>query len=68
MLRNHALRLRTSKDYVLNEVLSLNAQESHHGVKGQKWGVLLNEVLSLNAQELPGERAYADCRQSSMKS
>ena len=36
---------------ILNEVLSLNAQESHSaGVKINPW-LILNEVLSLNAQE-----------------
>ena len=52
MLRN---RLRESRNVrstsVLNEVLSLNAQEyQEHGVLDDKED-LLNEVLSLNAQE-----------------
>ena len=37
---------------ILNEVLSLNAQESHFVILLQKSLVILNEVLSLNAQEL----------------
>ena len=36
---------------VLNEVLSLNAQESHSFVRMHFVCSLLNEVLSLNAQE-----------------
>ena len=35
----------------LNEVLSLNAQESTTYAEGLFWLYLLNEVLSLNAQE-----------------
>ena len=36
---------------LLNEVLSLNAQEFYISAKGAYGGVILNEVLSLNAQE-----------------
>ena len=36
---------------ILNEVLSLNAQESHSFVRMHFVCSLLNEVLSLNAQE-----------------
>ena len=36
---------------VLNEVLSLNAQESRRRLKATSLTALLNEVLSLNAQE-----------------
>ena len=36
---------------VLNEVLSLNAQEFHRITSGETASNLLNEVLSLNAQE-----------------
>ena len=37
--------------YVLNEVLSLNAQECRTGAEWKAPHGLLNEVLSLNAQE-----------------
>ena len=37
---------------ILNEVLSLNAQESETVIFGGWDSTLLNEVLSLNAQEL----------------
>ena len=43
---------RLPKILVLNEVLSLNAQESCRGVVRGVASYLLNEVLSLNAQEL----------------
>ena len=36
---------------ILNEVLSLNAQESENGKVWDMKRSLLNEVLSLNAQE-----------------
>ena len=36
---------------ILNEVLSLNAQEYHPPDTCQERSTLLNEVLSLNAQE-----------------
>ena len=36
---------------ILNEVLSLNAQEFHHHLPTPKFKCVLNEVLSLNAQE-----------------
>ena len=53
MLRNTNLRDSARQSRFLNEVLSLNAQESATG--GGQYTVknLLNEVLSLNAQELP---------------
>ena len=37
--------------WVLNEVLSLNAQESAIGAVANQMSYILNEVLSLNAQE-----------------
>ena len=51
MLRNTNLRDSARQSRFLNEVLSLNAQESATG--GGQYTVknLLNEVLSLNAQE-----------------
>ena len=51
MLRNPALCRTAGQPALLNEVLSLNAQESL-AVRRQAHGrLLLNEVLSLNAQE-----------------
>ena len=52
MLRNcnRLLTLRTSP-CILNEVLSLNAQESSAYLRYSNHRLLLNEVLSLNAQE-----------------
>ena len=52
MLRNHD-KFGLSSDFVLvlNEVLSLNAQELYLGVAVIAAGFVLNEVLSLNAQE-----------------
>ena len=53
---------------VLNEVLSLNAQESAMA----RWIIagppILNEVLSLNAQEFGGVLDVLDAFFSSMKS
>ena len=54
MLRNG---LRAGRGYhvgVLNEVLSLNAQESSSPCGSAHQCPFLNEVLSLNAQESPG--------------
>ena len=52
MLRND-IDLKATGEYpvVLNEVLSLNAQESADLRDGYNGSMLLNEVLSLNAQE-----------------
>ena len=52
MLRNVSHRESTAACWIfLNEVLSLNAQESF-GLDGSVMsGLVLNEVLSLNAQE-----------------
>ena len=52
MLRNSAMRHKAcARNCLLNEVLSLNAQESMAAqVLEANFGVL-NEVLSLNAQE-----------------
>ena len=55
MLRNRVIvGAKMQLVVVLNEVLSLNAQESgsHRSYRHQPWSVL-NEVLSLNAQEYP---------------
>ena len=51
MLRNSdILQVACERIVILNEVLSLNAQESITGLYGVNH-VVLNEVLSLNAQE-----------------
>ena len=41
---------------LLNEVLSLNAQECHYYLRPLQQRLFLNEVLSLNAQELARSR------------
>ena len=52
MLRNFKRRvLRHYGQSVLNEVLSLNAQECLERIRAALRPLLLNEVLSLNAQE-----------------
>ena len=51
MLRNHFIPLEEEVFRVLNEVLSLNAQECRRGIRARARLPLLNEVLSLNAQE-----------------
>ena len=52
MLRNSSLRYTALMfDAVLNEVLSLNAQEWLESGLSYAWTCFLNEVLSLNAQE-----------------
>ena len=71
MLRNGATCTgRVLVGHILNEVLSLNAQEflKEIGVADVVHG-LLNEVLSLNAQE-SGEAGFGEFRavESSMKS
>ena len=52
MLRNHHTPHITTAFPVLNEVLSLNAQEYATIVRNSNVTDILNEVLSLNAQEL----------------
>ena len=51
MLRNNRLAATVLRLWLLNEVLSLNAQE--FGVSNLPYRIsgILNEVLSLNAQE-----------------
>ncbi len=51
MLRNILLHIMLLDICVLNEVLSLNAQEWLRVVGVVFWMIVLNEVLSLNAQE-----------------
>ena len=53
---------------ILNEVLSLNAQEYHPPDTCQERSTLLNEVLSLNAQELHTMNHNTCVVVSSMKS
>ena len=54
---------------VLNEVLSLNAQELFHPLRVDRPFQVLNEVLSLNAQEFVNRFVdRADVILSSMKS
>ena len=53
---------------ILNEVLSLNAQECVTTANTNATAALLNEVLSLNAQELKPDDIIVDYDQSSMKS
>ena len=56
MLRNEHHTVPVGYEHcLLNEVLSLNAQECRrHGTSTTRHGPLLNEVLSLNAQESVG--------------
>ena len=51
MLRNHVGLYADAWQPVLNEVLSLNAQELQTLDENDYYDLLLNEVLSLNAQE-----------------
>ena len=52
MLRNIRLAAKLTSAIILNEVLSLNAQESAAPLGlAQDTVAVLNEVLSLNAQE-----------------
>ena len=52
MLRNSSDNRRPVVSvFLLNEVLSLNAQESRRTIRRPCWPTFLNEVLSLNAQE-----------------
>ena len=68
MLRNPLLLAQVRILLVLNEVLSLNAQESRHlSDRAQGW-TILNEVLSLNAQEFRRVGRTVFLQISSMKS
>ena len=58
----------TMIDGLLNEVLSLNAQEFDVDRVGLLSHLVLNEVLSLNAQEWEPVTEKRDERRSSMKS
>ena len=51
MLRNASTRTGLPLSTILNEVLSLNAQEFSALYQGCPLSDFLNEVLSLNAQE-----------------
>ena len=51
MLRNKTLQALNAQDMILNEVLSLNAQEFLLLMTARPRRKFLNEVLSLNAQE-----------------
>ena len=53
---------------LLNEVLSLNAQESCGRIRPRRRSPLLNEVLSLNAQEFKMNLIKTKILLSSMKS
>ena len=69
MLRNSDVASCPVFSDVLNEVLSLNAQESQKLTRVPRRTRLLNEVLSLNAQEFAGVHGtVAAVRVSSMKS
>ena len=69
MLRNPLLLAQVRILLVLNEVLSLNAQESFSYHYTLSDSLLLNEVLSLNAQEcIQFVQYHAVCVGSSMKS
>ena len=49
---------KAGKSAILNEVLSLNAQESGCRAWPRRSASLLNEVLSLNAQEFDDARQW----------
>ena len=51
MLRNFRLFFSVRRGFLLNEVLSLNAQELQSNTEQIQTLKVLNEVLSLNAQE-----------------
>ena len=68
MLRNNLLFLALWCTVVLNEVLSLNAQESAPMKELLSGSSILNEVLSLNAQECIDEPFDRASDPSSMKS
>ena len=56
MLRNGLQGVQCFRFGVLNEVLSLNAQELARVSKHARTRYFLNEVLSLNAQEFQAHR------------
>ena len=68
MLRNRLVVLRLKGLDILNEVLSLNAQESAPASHESDTSNVLNEVLSLNAQEFDGLARKRGVAASSMKS
>ena len=68
MLRNFRWLRRFQAPYLLNEVLSLNAQEYAWTRKQPRLACFLNEVLSLNAQEYVHEVFTLMRGLSSMKS
>ena len=69
MLRNFAVQI-TKRGFtiLLNEVLSLNAQELRTYTSNTPMSMILNEVLSLNAQELFDSQEGINHLASSMKS
>ena len=69
MLRNgRGTQLKGIKHVFLNEVLSLNAQESFVSFSLPTACAILNEVLSLNAQEFTARLLVFAVPVSSMKS
>ena len=68
MLRNNLIRQHSKVWYILNEVLSLNAQEYASFGCGRRISGILNEVLSLNAQECILASTFEISKKSSMKS
>ena len=68
MLRNRRIPVQNFTLSVLNEVLSLNAQEYYRVTETGELEVVLNEVLSLNAQEFLAVLLHVRASQSSMKS
>ena len=69
MLRNiRILETEHNVTYLLNEVLSLNAQEYRQAYKIPRHTLVLNEVLSLNAQEFLSPALPCGLTLSSMKS
>ena len=68
MLRNLGHKSAAMTLDVLNEVLSLNAQEWAASSNSERAPALLNEVLSLNAQESEPLQSLNQIFISSMKS
>ena len=68
MLRNPRGGIRPWSCPILNEVLSLNAQEFFPFTSPSRTRIILNEVLSLNAQEYLPEGLDTGKAMSSMKS
>ena len=68
MLRNMVSLQFSRSRFVLNEVLSLNAQEFCPKCGNHSESTILNEVLSLNAQESKYRRETVSNWVSSMKS